>query len=128
MSPTLALPGCQVQRCPNRVTAQGKQYCVDHSTAAARNTPSRSTKSYDRNWQRLRKMHLNGSPLCVHCEAEGRVTIAQHVDHITPIAIDPSRRLDPSNLQSLCISHHSAKTRREQQEQEASTDRLPWRG
>jgi 5-methylcytosine-specific restriction endonuclease McrA len=35
---------------------------------------------------------------------------ATEVDHKTPIRIDPSRRLDWTNLQALCRRHHSQKT------------------
>jgi len=39
------------------------------------------------------------------CEAEGRVTIADVVDHIVPIE-DGGARLDVNNLRSLCTKHH----------------------
>lgn len=35
------------------------------------------------------------------------------VDHIVPIKVAPDRRLDPTNLQTMCKPHHSAKTWRE---------------
>lgn len=37
-----------------------------------------------------------------------------HVDHITPIRQDYSKRLDNSNLQVLCQYHHNVKTRGEE--------------
>lgn len=37
-----------------------------------------------------------------------------HVDHIIPHNGDDRLRLDPKNLQLLCIACHSAKTTREQ--------------
>lgn len=37
-----------------------------------------------------------------------------HVDHITPIRKDYSKRLDSSNLQVLCQYHHNVKTREEE--------------
>ena len=40
-----------------------------------------------------------------------KLTDATLVDHIIAIRVDPSRRLDPSNLQSLCNSCHIEKTR-----------------
>jgi 5-methylcytosine-specific restriction protein A len=68
---------------------------------------------YDAAWKRLRKAILQATPLCCQCEAEGRVTEATDVDHITPVAIAPHRRLDSTNLQPLCHSCHSKKTRME---------------
>lgn len=37
-----------------------------------------------------------------------------HVDHITPIRQDYSKRLDSNNLQVLCQYHHNIKTREEE--------------
>lgn len=42
------------------------------------------------------------------CERMGKLIVANVVDHIVPVRVDPTRRLDPSNLQSLCTSHHSS--------------------
>jgi len=45
------------------------------------------------------------------CEAEGRVTAAQEVDHIIRLEIGGAD--DESNYQSLCVEHHKAKTKSE---------------
>ena len=58
-------------------------------------------------------MHLNAHPYCVRCEALGRAVLAKVADHVIPIAVDPTRRLDPSNLQSLCEPHHNSDKQRE---------------
>lgn len=71
------------------------------------------SRGYDRKWRKLRNRHLAEHPLCRICEAENRVTAATEVDHIEPISRSPERRLDPTNLQSLCHPHHVAKTARE---------------
>jgi 5-methylcytosine-specific restriction protein A len=42
------------------------------------------------------------------CHAEGRVTAAQHVDHVVPREQGGSD--DWANLQALCASCHSRKT------------------
>lgn len=78
-----------------------------------RRRPSAAKRGYGSDWRALRLAHLQGEPICRMCKAEGRVTVADCVDHIVPIAMDEARRLDPTNLQSLCASHHSAKTARE---------------
>lgn len=49
------------------------------------------------------------------CEAEGRIEIAVHVDHIRPLR-DGGAPFDEMNLRSLCKPHHSAVTRRWQNE------------
>ena len=62
-------------------------------------------------WMVRRARWLSSSPLCVMCEAEGRVTAAQEVDHIIRLEIGGAD--DESNYQSLCVEHHKAKTKSE---------------
>ena len=72
------------------------------------------TKPYDRVWRRLRLAVLSADPLCAYCAREGRTTLARVVDHIVPVREAPERRLDPSNLQPLCVRCHvSVKAREE---------------
>jgi hypothetical protein len=59
-------------------------------------------RGYDIAWQKLRARHLAANPLCVVCGLMGR-----QVDHIQTISDNPRRRLDPTNLQTLCDHHHS---------------------
>lgn len=59
---------------------------------------------------------------CRQCLAEleaghqpsGTLNSNLHVDHIMPIRVDYSKRLDSSNLQVLCQYHHNIKTREEE--------------
>ncbi|WP_201445561.1 HNH endonuclease signature motif containing protein [Belnapia sp. F-4-1] len=69
-----------------------------------------NSATYDTRWRRLRNQHLSLKPLCVVCEQAGQLTVAQCVDHITPVAVASHRRLDPTNLRSLCSSHHAVIT------------------
>ncbi len=64
-----------------------------------------------RTWKRLRGLHLSAHPLCDGCERMGRVTIADTVDHRTPIRMGGGA-FDPANLVSYCTPCHSAKTAR----------------
>lgn len=63
-------------------------------------------------WKRLRALHLQLEPLCRVCRRAGRLVAAQVVDHVIPFnsPADPLA-LDDGNLQSLCQSCHSSKTR-----------------
>ena len=72
-----------------------------------------AARGYDRAWAELRARHLALEPDCRNCAAHGQHRRAQIVDHIEPIRRAPERRLDPSNLQSLCRSCHQQKTMRE---------------
>lgn len=63
-------------------------------------------------WQRLRMRHLQLSPLCIACEAMGRLVPANTVDHVTPISEGGDAFPDHSGLASYCPSCHGAKTAR----------------
>ncbi|WP_398577353.1 HNH endonuclease [Staphylococcus sp. IVB6181] len=65
-------------------------------------------------WRKTREQVLKRDHYeCVHCKAEGKLTINQHqsleVDHIIPLEERPDLAYDLSNLQSLCNSCHSRK-------------------
>jgi 5-methylcytosine-specific restriction protein A len=64
------------------------------------------------NWRRLRAAKLAEHPLCEVCEKAGRIVVASHVDHQTPISLggDPFPPL--SGLTAMCHSCHSIKTNR----------------
>ena len=47
-------------------------------------------------------------PLCVMCQADGRVEPATVVDHIKPHRGDSAMFWDRSNWQSLCKRHHDS--------------------
>ena len=63
-------------------------------------------------WQRLRKAHLQLEPMCRDCTAMGRLTLANHVDHIHPINDGGHPFPGHDGLASYCASCHSAKTAR----------------
>jgi 5-methylcytosine-specific restriction protein A len=68
---------------------------------------------YDHRWRALRRLKLDADPMCVACERNGIVTPANEVDHIVPVSTNPDGMFDYDNLQSLCKSCHSRKTRNE---------------
>lgn len=53
-------------------------------------------------------------PLCVACEAEGKVSRVDEWDHIVPLSHGGADT--EANLQGLCTEHHKAKTAREASE------------
>lgn len=67
-------------------------------------------RGYGGKWQRYRLKFLEAHPLCVMCEAQGRVTAANVVDHIIDHRGDPKLFWDKKNWQPLCKPCHSEKT------------------
>lgn len=74
----------------------------------------RYKKSYDKfyhslEWQAVRQQVLDRDHyLCQVCKRAGRITPATTVHHIVPVRADYSRRLDPSNLETICKACHNA--------------------
>jgi hypothetical protein len=61
--------------------------------------------------QDFRRRHLADNPLCEHCQQQGRIRLAQELDH--RIALHNGGKdfpEDPSNAQGLCVPCHAAKT------------------
>ena len=90
----------------------------NHSITKAkpRHTAQRKTsgrRGYGYRWQQARAGYLRKHPLCVHCEAKGRITVATDLDHIVPHQGDMEVFWDFSQVQGLCKSCHSRKTARE---------------
>jgi len=106
--PTAPLTYCASPGCSMKVHSG---LCVVHARKQAQ-TQTRQG-SYGRPWRRIRDAHLVDHPWCVHCLEQGLHVVADEVDHIIPHRGDVARLRDPTNLQSLCKSHHSAKTARE---------------
>jgi len=114
--PTRPPRACAAPGCPRLVTDTAR--CPEHEKARHRAIDERrgssTERGYGSDWQRFRAWWLSQHPLCVECEREGRVEVATDVDHVVSIAEAPERRLDPTNVRSLCHRHHSARTMRDQ--------------
>lgn len=67
-------------------------------------------------WRRLRTAFLARNPLCADPEGRhpGIPAPANEVDHIVPRLVRPDLVYDWDNLQALCKSCHSRKTRLEE--------------
>ncbi|MFN3955104.1 MAG: HNH endonuclease [Pararhodobacter sp.] len=74
-------------------------------------------------WKRLRWIILRRDGFaCVQCGAKGRL----EVDHIKPVRDAPELSFEPGNLQTLCPSCHTRKTRLECGHPERSPERKAW--
>jgi len=74
---------------------------------------SSNDRGYNYRWQQTRLGYLRKHPLCVHCQALGRVTVATDLDHIVPHKGDMEMFWQSSNWQGLCSYHHKLKTVKE---------------
>lgn len=109
--PSRAMRPCFWPGCRNTVT-KGR-YCDAHRAVEQRQRGTSAQRGYDYRWQKIRALHLQEFPLCadpfnVH---DGAPPLATDVDHIQRKRDGGTN--DPSNLQSLCHSCHSRKTRAE---------------
>lgn len=64
-----------------------------------------------RTLQAIRASHFRLHPLCVMCEAKGRITAAQELDHVK--SLDHGGTNDSENYQGLCIDCHKEKSIKE---------------
>ena len=60
-------------------------------------------------WIRISRIFRQLNPLCVECEKKGIMEPARHVDHIRGWK-NRAEFFDITNLQALCLMHHSRKT------------------
>jgi len=69
---------------------------------------SAAARGYDSTWAKLARKHRAAHPECAWCGGAGQL-----VDHVVPLT-QGGARLHPANLQTLCRSCHTIKTRAEQ--------------
>lgn len=82
-------------------------------TAPRRHERPRETaaeRGYDARWRKARAAYLRAYPLCVECEASGKLERATVVDHVIPHRGDAALFWNRANWQSLCATHHNRKT------------------
>jgi len=102
---------CGAPGCPN--TVNNGRYCDVHKQSVDEPRGTSARRGYGYKWQQLRRMFLREHPLCADPFSRhgGVPPLATDVDHITRKRDGGTD--DPSNLQGLCHSCHSMKTRAE---------------
>jgi 5-methylcytosine-specific restriction enzyme A len=78
-----------------------------------RQRPSAARRGYGPRWRRARAAYLARYPLCVRCQADGRIKPSTTVDHIVPHRGDQKLFWDEAKWPALCKLCHDAKTARE---------------
>lgn len=114
----MSKPGRLCYRCTWVVTPDSP--CPTHQPAAkARRQElderrgSATERGYGPRWRKARATWLSRYPLCVTCEARGRVAAAAILDHTKPHNGDQTTFWLTSNWQGLCPSCDAAKKPRE---------------
>lgn len=108
-------PGCGALvrdgsgRCPVH-QAQRQQQVKEQAARYDKARGTSSSRGYGAKWQRARAAYLLAHPLCVRCQAEGRVEPATVLDHIKPHKGDQALFWDSGNWQALCKPCHDSKT------------------
>ncbi|MBN8960562.1 MAG: HNH endonuclease [Rhizobiales bacterium] len=65
-------------------------------------------RGYDTRWDDLSRGFRRANPLCLGCQAIGRVVLTDVCDHVIPHRGDRRLFWDPANRQPACNWHHSA--------------------
>ena len=98
---------CSYPGCPKLTDGR---FCTEHEKQEAvryekygRDPAIR--RRYGRAWKRIRDQYIQSHPLCEQCGQEGRLTPAEEVHHILPLANGGTH--DAGNLMALCKSCHS---------------------
>ncbi|WP_090411891.1 HNH endonuclease [Eubacterium callanderi] len=104
---------CSYPGCPELTD---KRFCEEHGKKeAARyekyDRDPATRKRYGRAWKRIRDRYIAAHPLCEKCKRQGKLTPANEVHHILPLARGGTH--DRSNLMALCTPCHSAITARD---------------
>jgi 5-methylcytosine-specific restriction endonuclease McrA len=84
---------------------------AERARADVQRRGNRHEQGYDNHWVRARGRFLAAHPLCVMCQARGRLTPANVVDHIVPHRGDQVLFWDTANWQSLCTPCHNGPKR-----------------
>lgn len=68
---------------------------------------SSRSRGYSAKWDKAARAYRKANPLCLGCQAVGRLEPATVVDHIEPHKGDATRFWDVANWQPACSWHHS---------------------
>ena len=73
-----------------------------------------SERGYNSKWRKARETYLRSNPLCVMCKEQGKVEVANVVNHIIPHKGDKALFWDRSNWQAVCKFHHDSTIQRQE--------------
>jgi len=91
-----------------KLVRDGSGRCDKHQATAWVRKPTATKRITGRKLQAMRAALFQSQPLCVLCEAQGKVTLATQRDHIVPLAEGGQDTAD--NTQGLCHDCHEGKS------------------
>ena len=99
------------------IRAKRSNYCSKHTLTKTDTVERKEFNGmYQTNqWRTMRTIQLSKEPLCAGCLTRGRVTNAEHVDHVFPWSTIGKQAFTRNLFQSLCHECHSYKTGQEKQ-------------
>lgn len=101
---------CRHLGCP---TLTDGGWCDQHNPERFNDDRESACKrGYDRRWRKWRRWYLTRHPLCVDCQAQGRITAAEQVHHIMKVAEHPTMQYVEDNCMSLCAPCHAIRSGR----------------
>lgn len=93
-------------------SVKGSRYCEAHTPSKAATVDRQAFNASYKTaaWQSIRARQLSSQPLCAACLMDGRITQANHVDHVFPWATIGPHAFARNLFQSLCPECHGVKS------------------
>lgn len=109
--PSSPAPQCDEYQCKAH-SVKGSRYCEAHTPNKA---PTIERQAFNAKyktaaWESIRARQLSACPLCAACLIDGRITQANHVDHVYPWAAIGPHAFIRNLFQSLCAECHGVKS------------------
>lgn len=109
--PSIPSSQCDEFQC-KAPSVKGSRYCMAHTPSKAPTIERRAFNAQYKSaaWEKIRVRQLSACPLCAACLLEGRITQANHVDHVYPWAAIGLQAFTLNLFQSLCAECHGIKS------------------
>lgn len=93
-------------RSPKQFRLGGETTRNERNAEHDRRRGSAASRGYNRRWSKARDTYIREHPLCVGCQAVGRIAAAEVVDHVDPHHGDPDKFWNTAMWQACCKWHH----------------------
>lgn len=109
--PSIPSSQCDEYQC-KAPSVKGSRYCEAHTPSKAPTVDRQAFNSKYKTaaWEAIRARQLSTNPLCAACLIEGRITQADHVDHVFPWAAIGPHAFTRNLFQSLDAECHGIKS------------------